>query len=221
MASIPLKQEYGPTLGRLLAPRRRRASRRAQTIALAAGVGLLALLTGAGLTFENAHYSHGGPVPFHFSYRGLYRTVPGPGEYVQVRGPRHGALRNSFAVGPLQLPPYTGPLSGELPVYASSCIASMRRSYTDFALRGEGKTLVHKTLAYDISYTAQIDGQTMYGRDVLMLPNLPGVRAGLRVVMLTSPTADAEVTSPPLVGTTGVLELPLETLNFGPAGLFG
>jgi hypothetical protein len=221
MVSITLKPEYGPTLGRMLAPRWREASWRARAIVLAAGAGLVALLLGAGLTLENAHYSHGGPVPFHFSYRGLYRTAPGPGEYVRVRGPRHGALRNSFAVGPVELPPYSGSLSGELPMYALAYIARLRARYPGFALRGEGKTVVSKQLAYAVSYTARIGGRRMYGRDVLMFPDRPNVRAGLRIAMLTSPTANAQVTSPSLVGTKGVLELPLESLRFGRAGLFG
>jgi hypothetical protein len=34
-------------------------------------------------------------------------------------------------------------------------------------------------------------------------------------VMLSSPGADSQVTSPLLVGTAGVLERPLETFTFG------
>jgi hypothetical protein len=221
MASIPLKPEYGPTLGRMLAPRWREASWAVRAIVLAAGVGLVALLLGTGLTLENARYSHGGPVPFRFSYRDLYRTAPGPGEYVRVRKPRQGTLQGSFAVGPLELPPYSGSLSGELPIYAFAYIARLRSRYSGFLLRGEGKTVVSKQLAYAISYTARIGGRTMYGRDVLMFPAGPKVRAGLRIAMLSSPTANAQVTSPSLVGTKGVLELPLESLRFGRSGPFG
>jgi hypothetical protein len=221
MASIPLKPEYGPTLGQLLAPRWHASSRLGQAIVVAACVGVVAILVGVGLTFENAHYSRGGPVPFHFSYRGLYRTVPGPGEYVRVRGPAHGPLRNSFAVGPLQLPAYTGGLSGELPLYAASYIDGLRRRYGGFVLRGEGKTRVNTVPAYAIAYTAVIEGRTYYGRDILLLPERAGVRAGVHIVMLSSPKANSQVTSPLLVGSTGVLEGPLETFTFGSGGLFG
>jgi hypothetical protein len=221
MPAIPLKPEYGPTLGRLLSPRWHAASRLVQAIVVAACVGVVALLLGAGLTLENAHYSRGGQVPFHFSYRGLYRSAPGLGEYVRVRGPAHGPLRNSFAVGPLQLPPYTGGLSGELPLYATSYIDGLRRRYSGFVLIGEGKTRVNTVPAYYIAYTAVIDGRTYYGRDILLLPDRPGVRTGVHIVMLTSPTANSQVTSPLLVGTAGVLEQPLETFTFGSGGLFG
>ncbi len=215
MPAIPLKPEYGPTLGRLLAPRWHAASKLAQTIVIVAGVGLLALVVGAGLTLENAHYSRGGPVPLSFSYRDLYRTAPAQGEYVRVRRPINGPLKDSFAVGPLRLPPYTGGLSGELPLYASFYIAGLSRRYRGFVLRGEGKTKVNTVPAYDIAYTARIEGRTVYGRDVLLLPERSGVRTGVHIVMLSAPKADAQVDSPLLVGTTGVLERPLETFTFG------
>ncbi len=215
MPAIPLKPEYGPTLGRLLAPRWHAASRLVQTVVVVAGVGLLAIAIGAGLTLENAHYSHGGPAPFSFSYRGLYRIAPEPGEYVQVRSPARGPLRNSFAVGPLQLPPYTGGLSAELPMYAASYIETLRRRYTGFVLRGEGNTRVNTVPAYDIVYTAQIEGRTYYGRDVLLLGGQTGARAGVYIVMLSAPKADPGVSTPRFVGTTGVLEEPLESFTIG------
>lgn len=214
MAAIPLKPEYGPTLGRLLAPRWHAASSLARAILVTAGFGLLALVVGAAFTLENAHYSHGGPAPFSFSYRSLYRTAPGPGEYVRIQRPAHGPLKDSFAVGPLELPPYTGGLSAELPLYAATCIDELRQRYTGFVLRGEGKTRVNTVPGYDIVYTALIAGRTVYGRDILLLPEQPGARAGVHIVMLTSPAADSQVTSPLLVGTTGVLERPLETFTF-------
>jgi hypothetical protein len=213
MASIPLKPEYGPTLGELLAPRWHAASRLVQAIVVAIGVSLLTLAVGTALTLENAHYSHGGPAPFSFSYRGLYRTAPAPGEYVQVRSPARGPLRNSFAVGPLRLPPYTTGLSAELPLYAASYVDGLRHRYTGFVLRGEGKTRVNTVPAYMVAYTAQIAGRTVYGRDVLLLPERAGVRDGVHIVMLSAPTP--QVSGPLLVGTTGVLERPLETFTFG------
>jgi len=221
MPAIPLKPEYGPTLGRLLAPRWHAASRAVQALAVAVCVAVVAILIAGGLTLENARYSRGGSVPFSFSYRGLYRTAPGPDEYVRVRSPARGTLRNSFAVGPLLLPPYFGGLSAELPLYASTYIAGLRRRYTGFVLRGEGKTRVNTVPAYDVAYTALIEGRTVYGRDILLLPERTGARAGVHIVMLSSPSANSQVTSPLLVGTTGVLERPLETFTFGSGGLFG
>ncbi|HWY18724.1 MAG TPA: hypothetical protein VNY27_08450 [Solirubrobacteraceae bacterium] len=213
MASIPLKPEYGPTLGELLAPRWHAAPRLVRAIVLAAGVGLLALAVGGALTLENAHYAHGGSAPFSFSYRGLYRTAPAAGEYVQVQRLARGRLEDSFAVGPLRLPRYTGSLSAELPLYAASYIDGLRHRYAGFVLRGEGKTRVNTVPAYAVAYIAQIASRTVYGRDILLLPEQPGARVGVHIVMLSAPRA--QVKSPLLVGTSGVLERPLETFTFG------
>jgi hypothetical protein len=215
MPSIPLKPEYGPTLGRLLAPRWRSSSKLVRTAVIAVAVGLLAVLIGAALTLVNSTYSQAGPTPFSFNYRDVYRVPPGPGNYVQVRAPATGRLRYSFAVGPLQLPPYSGSLSGELPIYASSYVDSLRRRDASFVLRGESKTRVNTVPAYAIAYTTTIAGSTYYGRDILLLPERVGARLGVRIAMLSAPHSDPHVTSPILVGTTGVLELPLETFTIG------
>jgi hypothetical protein len=216
MAAVPIKPEYGPTLGRLLSPRWRAASSAARVIVILACTALLALAIATALTLENAHYSQGGRVPFGFSYRSLYRVKPDPGGYVKIQ--RHGPggrLEDSFAVEPLALPPYAGGLSGELPLYAAGYIRSLRARYPGFVLRGEGKTRVNTVPAYNVLYTARVQGRTMWGRDVLLLPERPGVRQGVDIVMLTSPTASSQVTSPLEVASAGVLLRPLKTFSFG------
>ena len=217
MAALRMKPEYGPTLGRLLAPRWRAASRLARATVMAAGVGLVAVAVGAGLTLENAHYSRGGDVPFGFSYRDLYSVRPQAGEFVKVesRWP-NGALKYSYAVGPLSLPAYAGEAMGELPLYATSFIHALSGSLRSFELRGEGKTRVNNTLTgYQVLFTADVEGEQMFGRDVMLLPPRAGVRRGVVVSMLTSPTASAQVASPMEVGETGVLLRPLKTFAFG------
>lgn len=217
MAAVPIKPEYGPTLGRLLSPRWRAASRRARVALIAACAGVVALLAGAVLTLENASYSHGGSLPFSFSYRSLYRVRPDLGGYIKVQ--RHyagGSLEDSLAVEPLTLPPYAGSLSAELPIYAAGYIRGLASRYAGFVLRAEGKTKVNKlSSAYHVLYTARVAGRTVWGRDVLLLPERPGVRRGVDIVMLTSPTANAQVTSPLQVATAGVLLRPLKTFSFG------
>jgi hypothetical protein len=216
MAAVPIKPEYGPTLGRLLAPRWRASSPFLRRTVIVAGAVLVALVLAAALSLLNAKYSHGGKVPFSFSYRSLYRVAPDPGGYVKIQ--RHGAggrLEDSFAVEPLTLPPYSGGLSGELPLYAAGYIRGLKARYLDFTLRSEGKTRVNTVPAYQVLYTALVEGQTMWGRDVLLLPDRPGVREGVNIVMLTSPTASPQVTSPLEVASAGVLLKPLKTLTLG------
>jgi hypothetical protein len=202
---VPIKPQYGPTLGQLLSPRWRAASTQVRVGVIAAAVGLTALALIAVLTFENAKYSHGGPVPFSFSYRGLYRVAHDPGGYVKVQ--RHspaGRLEDSFAVEPLRLPPYTGSLSAELPLYASRLTEAMSRSDRGFTLRGEGKTRVNSVPAYNIFYTTVLDGQSMYGRDVLLLPERLRAREGVEIVMLTAPASGPRITSPSEVAGSSV-----------------
>jgi hypothetical protein len=216
MLAVPMKPAYGPTLGRLLSPRWRAASRLARGVVIAAGVGLFALVVAVALTLENASFSHGGKLPFSFAYRNLYRTAPDPGGYVKVQRRRSdGTLEDSYAVEPLLLPPYSGELSGELPVYAARYIRLLEQRDTGFVLRGEGKTRVNAVPAYQVLYTAVVDGRTMYGRDVLLLPERHGAREGVEIVMLTSPTANSQVDSPLEVASTGVLLRPLKTFTFG------
>src|SRR5271170_2417663 len=211
MATIPLKPQYGPTLGTLLAPRWHAAPRAARGLVRAAGVGIVVLAVAVTLALWPATYSHGGAAPFHFSYRGLYRTTPEPGQYVRIDRRANGRIDDSFAVSPLHLPPYAGGLSGELPLYASGYIGELGRKFSDFVLRGEGKTRVNTVPAYNIFYTARIEGREMYGRDVLLLPERSGARDGVAIEMLTLPSA--AVSSPLEVATGGVLERPVETFT--------
>jgi hypothetical protein len=214
MATIPLKPQYGPTLGTLLAGRWYAAPRAARVFVRAACVALVGLAVATTLALLPATYSHGGPSPFHFSYRGLYRTTPERGQYVRIdRRSEDGRLEDSFAVSPLRLPLYGGGLSGELPVYASGYIDRLRARFTGFVLRGEGKTRVNTVPAYNIFYTTTVEGREMYGRDVLLLPAREGVRDGVALEMLTLPSPS--LTSPLEVAGGGVLERPVETFTIG------
>jgi hypothetical protein len=215
MVAVPMKPQYGPTLGRLLSPRWRAASPPARAAVITAAAALVALFVAIALTLENASFSHGGRVPFSFAYRGLWKVAPDPGGYVKVQRRRpDGALLDSYAVEPLSLPPYSGELSGELPLYASGYIRALAQRNPDFVLRGEGKTRVNGVPAYHVLYTATVEGRTMYGRDVLLLPERKGPREGVNIVMLTSPTANAQIDSPLEVAGTGVLLRPLKTFSF-------
>ncbi|MGH2911513.1 MAG: hypothetical protein ACRDJ3_03450 [Solirubrobacteraceae bacterium] len=212
MTSIPLKSQYGPTLGRLLQPRWRTAPRIARVVVAAAAVVLLALAVGGALSLLDASYSQSGRVPFSFNYKGLYRTTPNPGGYVKVARSSGGRLRDSFAVAPIVLAPYAGSPTGELPLLAASYTRALSRRLPGFILEGEGKTRITSTLAgYDLRYSALVDGHTMYGRDVMLLPPGHHVREGVVIEMLTD--EHASVARP--VASSGILERPLKTFAFG------
>jgi hypothetical protein len=80
---------------------------------------------------------------------------------------------------------------------------------------GEGKTRVNAVPAYQVVYTTVLGGREMYGRNVLLLPQRPRARRGVSIVMLTSPTANAQVTAPSEVASEGVLLRPLKTFALG------
>lgn len=213
MPSITIKPQYGPTLPSMLAPSWHRASRAARAAVVVAGVVLTALLAGAVLTLLNSTYGHGASRPFHFSYRGLYRTTPEPGGFVRLQShSSSGRLEYSFAVNPLELPPYSGAVLGEVPLYASGYIRELSRRYPDFVLRGEGKTRLNSNLGgYQVAYTTTVAGRRMLGRNVLLLHERRGQRSGVEIVMLTAPGANPQITEPLEVGSTGVLLRPLKT----------
>jgi hypothetical protein len=212
VASIPLKPQYGPTLGTLLAPRWRAAAPASRGLVVAAAVAVFALAVGLALTLLDATYSHGGSVPFTFDYKGLYRTAPDPGGYVKVARGSGGRLEDSYAVAPLRLGPYTGTASGELPVFAAGYTRALARRFLQFRFEGEGKTRISSTLGgYEVLYSAFVDGRTMHGRDVMLLPERLGAREGVVLEMLTrSPVTVSE----PVAGS-GVLEVPLKSFSFG------
>jgi hypothetical protein len=216
MTAIPVKPEYGPTLGRMLEPRWRRAGTAARAAVVAAGIAALVLVAAAVLTLEPARYSQGGSLPFSFTYRGLYREKPEPGGYVRVASHYpDGSIKYSYAVNPLVVPPYSGEPSGALPVYATRYARSLPARFPGLERTGEGKTRVNKVPAYQVLYKVPIDGREMYGRNVLLLPERPGARRGGEIVMLTAAGATGEVKEPSEVASGGVLLRPLKTFSFG------
>jgi hypothetical protein len=211
MASVPLKPQYGPTLGKLLEPRWRSAAPVVRAVAITAAAGLLALAVGTVLTLLDATYSHRGRVPFSFKYKELYRTTSDPGGYVKVARSSGGRLEDSYAVAPLLLGRYGGSVTGELPLFAAGYTRTLAERFSHFRLEGEGKTRISSTLAgYDVLYSAVVDGRKMYGRDVMLLPERRGVREGVVIEMLSS--QPASVSKP--VASSGVLETPLKTFAF-------
>jgi hypothetical protein len=216
MAAVPIKPEYGPTLGRMLEPRWRTAPAVLRWATIALGALLVVGAAGLALTLENAHYSHGGSLPFSFAYRGLWRTAPEPGGYVRLMArDDDGRLRYSYEVDPLTVPPYAGGVSGVLPVFATGYQARLAARFAAYQPRGEGKTRANGVSGYQILFTARVEGREVYGRDVLLLPRREGAREGVSIVMLTAVGATREVESPTEVASTGVLLRPLKTFSFG------
>lgn len=211
MTSIPLKPEYGPTLGRLLAPGFSSMGLIARAALGLVVLGLVGLVAGAVLTLKDARYSQGGAVPFSFEYKGLERVKPDSGDYVKVARSSDETIRDSYAVQSLRIGPYAGSVTGELPLFANGYIHRLESRFAQFRLEGEGKTRISANLAgYHVIYRARVDGREIYGRDVLLLPKEPGARRGVVIEMISTDPASA---SKPVAGS-GVLQTPLKTFSF-------
>jgi hypothetical protein len=216
MAAVPMRPEYGPTLGRLLEPRWRAASRLTRAAVIACAAALVVALAALALELQPASYLRGGRVPFGFKYKGLYRAGPDAGAYVKVQSLGAGGVpRYSYEVYPLMLPPYAGSPSGALPTYASGYIDRLRARSAGFVLHGEGKTRVNTVPGYQVLYSELVDGREMFGRDVLLVPPRDGARKGVAIAMLNAADATKEVKEPSDVAAKGVLLRPLKTFTFG------
>jgi hypothetical protein len=179
MAAIPLRPGYGPTLGRLLAPRWRRASRARRALVLVlAGLLAAALALGVATVLPPTLSRGGPPASFSFAYPGLYRVSPvaggvspaaggiasaagrvsptagsvsaAAGALVTVRRPARGPLTDSFTVAPLTLAPYRGEPSAALALYANRYIAALAARDPGFDLRGEGWTQADSISRYAV-----------------------------------------------------------------------
>jgi hypothetical protein len=216
MAAVPIRPEYGPTLGRLLEARWRAAARLTRAVVIAGAVAVVVAAVALALRLQSASYSHGGNVPFSFKYKGLYRTAPDGGALVKVASREPGAVpKYSYEVYPLTLPAYSGSSSGALPAYASGYIDRLRAHSASFVLRGEGKTRVNTVPGYQILYTERAGGRELYGRTVLLVPARDGAREGVVIAMLNWSDATRSIKAPSEVASTGVLLRPLKSFTFG------
>jgi hypothetical protein len=214
MAHLPLKPQYGPTLGQLLSPRWRALSLTGRSLLVGAVLVVVAAVAYVVLHAQPADYSHRGTVSFSFDYKGLKRTAAPPGTYVRAASSQRGRLNASVAFAPLTLPAYEGVASGYLPLYSAGVIAALNKRYEDFDFQGEGKTKVNDIPAYGIEYTVKVDGRVMDGRTVLVLDNQTNGRRGVSVALLSTFNPDVDAGTPLGSAGTGVTHLPLLTFRF-------
>jgi len=214
-----VKPQYGPTLPALAAPRWRSASVGLRALVVAALVVVLAAVVAAVLIVhaQTASFVYrGSPVSFNFTYpRGLRQVKPPTGADLRLEGRTPaGRLREWFQVDPLTLAPYSGEVSGQLPVFATNYIAGLARRVPGFRLQTETKARINLTAGYSVTYSGQIAGQLMYGRLVMLVPGLTGLRNGVILNMGIVPSASTDP-SPDQVGSVDVLEKPLRSFRFG------
>jgi hypothetical protein len=214
MRTAPVKPEFGPTLPELLAGPWQRASRTTRGSVLAGLALVLALVALIVFVTWPTSISRGGRVPFSFEYADHLRQVAAPrGQLAKVEARSRGLLAASLAVAAVRLPPYSGDLESELPLYANALLPRLVATYPGFALALEGKVRDNDVPGYAIGFSATPHGRPVLGRVVLLFPDRPQQRDGLALTMLERP--NTQVTSPDKVGMAGDLKLPFTTFAIG------
>jgi hypothetical protein len=217
MAADPLvRPEYGPSLPAFLEARLRVPRRVTIGVAIALVViaGAVAVLVAAG-SADTRYVNHGNPV-FNLRYAAgaLRKAPPPPGWSLVLDSHRGGKFVQSIAVRRLTLPPHRGGVSAFLPIYADAYERAMGRSLTNFKAIDEGKARINSAPGYQITYTADRGGRTVFGRDVLLVPeDVPGAREGAVVRLLQ--THAAGVHDARFVGTAGAVKKPYRSFRFG------
>jgi hypothetical protein len=212
-----VREEFGPTLPELLAPRVRglprvaRVALGALAVAVVVALAWLVLRPTPGQTAIVVRK----PIDFNLiTTQGVRRVAPRGGELLRLQAAAGPA--QTFTVGRLAIPPYRGDVTAELTFMASGLIDDMQAHVPGFVLRSEGRARVNTSPGYQISYQAQIGGHTGYGRRVLLVPD-PGIESHPRVAADIDlraarspaiPNADA-------VGNNGLLKTPLRSFRFG------
>ena len=163
--------EYGPTgpelIRRRLGPRARRGlAAGVAVVALALAV-LIATRSGDGLTTLE-HRS--APVFTLLHPAGQVRRVePATGELVRLRS-RRGPLEITVTVRRLALPPYSGSVSGFLPVYADRHVRELAAQVPGFTLLADGKARVNDAPGYQVRYRSGSAARPTTGIDILVVP---------------------------------------------------
>ena len=203
MPSLPVKEEFGPTLPELVSPRVLALVAFAATVVVA-----LVVLGGAASSGETQVVVRD-PVEFNLRYGpALERRGVSPGELLRVAG-----RDQSFTVKPLFVPPYRGEASGALPVLAEKAREELRARWDDFDLADEGRVRINEVPGYGIGFRARVDGRRVWGRSVMLLPDEPGARKGVTIEMVAG--RDAGVANATEVGTVGQIKLPYRSFRFG------
>lgn len=218
--ATPLRPGFGPTLPDLLGPRWRTLGRGGRAFATAGALLVLALAgvaVSAALRGDNEFVRRQAPT-FNLRYAdGLERVPAGPGEYLRLESRRGELFLASFAVRRLRLPAYRGDPGAKLPIYAETHIAALEREVEGFQRTcdgcGEGKARINDVPGYTVNFRAKLGERTLYGRDVLLVPEEDGARDGVILSMRATPAA--QVAGPDTVGSGGVLKLPLRSFRFG------
>lgn len=207
-----LRPEFRPTLLDLVRPWPRAARWALAAVAALALAGAAFVGLGGAAEPETAVVVRQ-PRQFNFVHGPRLEPVRRPGALAALEGRRDGLFLQAFAVRPLTLPPYRGSASGTLPLVAGDYLAGLRKRYAGLQLVSEGKTRVNAVPGYQVVFRAKLGRRTLYGRHIMLVPDVDGMREGLLLELEATPasgTPNAEAT-----GTMGALKQPLRSFRLG------
>jgi hypothetical protein len=210
---VPLvAEEFRPTLREELARHRpftRRAIVALLVLVALAWVGFVLRPTAKGIP-----YVHRGDPVFNLRYGAGFTRMPAAAdEYLHIRRKPRGRVLDSFAIGPLKLPPYQGDVNGLLPVYAERVLTELRNAHPDLKLIEEGKARVNLVVGYSLLFQAGRGKDRMFGREILLPQPTPGARTGVRMALRT--WRGSGVTDPRSLGAVGSLRIPYRSFRYG------
>ncbi|MCP9490828.1 MAG: hypothetical protein MSC31_13280 [Solirubrobacteraceae bacterium MAG38_C4-C5] len=199
----------GPDLLRRL-PRAVRAALAVGALALA---GLVVWWATLGATAGETWVVVEDPFTFNLTYGDEFERVQGDGALDLERVREDGLFVSSFAVRDLTLPPYEGNAAGVLPLLATFHVRELRERFEGFELVEEGRTRVNFVPGYEVVFQYDLGERTVYGRDVFLVPEVPGLRAGAQLELRATPTSGTP--NAESIGDVGAIRLPFRSFRLG------
>jgi len=214
-AKPALRPEFGPSLPQLLRARFGVPERISTAIALVAV--LIAAVVVIATRNGDVHYIHRADPVFNLRYASVLHRAPArAGVLFELDGRRGSLFLQSLVIRPERLPAYRGSVSGMLPVYAAHRMEQMRRRFNGLAVLDEGKARVGGAPGYQIGFRARLGGRTVFGREVLVVPDEPGARDGVAMTVVQTHAAGAHTLDD--VGNVGAIKKPFRSFRFGTEG---
>ena len=206
-----VRPEFGPSLPQLL------RDRFGVPVRLATGLAVLAVLAAVALVLTSREAEvrvvHRSAPVFNLRHAKVLQRTDHPGVVLELTGRRGDLFLQSMTVRKLRLPPYRSAVSSLLPVYAQRHMREIARGYTGFHAGEEGKARINDAPGYQVGFRARRGERTIYGKEILLVPDEPGARDGVVITLLQTNAAGAHRVED--VGAVGALKKPFRSFRFG------
>jgi hypothetical protein len=210
--STLVKPGFGPS-GPDLLRRLPRPVRLALVVAALALAGLVVWWATLGATAGETWVVVQEPFAFNLTYGEEFERVQGGAALDLERVREDGLFVSSFAVRDLTLPPYEGQAGGILPLLATFHVRGLRERLEGFELVEEGRTRVNFVPGYEVVFQYDLGERTVYARDVFLVPEVPGQRAGAQLELRATPTSGTP--NAESIGDVGAIRLPFRSFRLG------